>query len=51
MKVPCTQCNEVFSLNDFFEAVYCDDGVVLLCSKDCKDEWTSSVEPKEGSHN
>jgi hypothetical protein len=48
MKLPCSQCNKTFSLDDFVELVYCDDGIHFLCSKDCQDEWDYPIaEEKE----
>jgi len=41
MKLPCSQCNKTFSMDDFIEIVYCDDGIHFLCSRDCQDEWAS----------
>ena len=39
MKLPCSQCNKTFSMDDVIEIVYCDDGIHFLCSRDCQDEW------------
>jgi hypothetical protein len=41
MKLPCSQCNKTFFMDDFVEFVYCDDGIQFLCSRDCQDEWAS----------
>jgi hypothetical protein len=43
MKLPCIQCKKTFSPGDFFEVLYCDEGIYFFCSEDCKDNWASDV--------
>jgi hypothetical protein len=39
MRLPCSQCQEALFLGSFYEIVYSDDGIHLLCSKECKEKW------------
>jgi hypothetical protein len=39
MKIPCSQCKKTLSVTDFYEIHYEEDGLHLLCSKECKNEW------------
>lgn len=51
MRLPCIQCRRTFYLGNFYEAVHCDAGIHLLCSKECKDEWVSRVVLEEHCEN
>ena len=39
MRSACLQCQRILFLDDFYEIVYNEDGLHLLCSKECKDKW------------
>jgi hypothetical protein len=41
MKLPCMQCKETFLLGNFVEILYCDEGIYLFCSEECRDNWMS----------
>jgi hypothetical protein len=43
MKLPCIQCKKSFSPGDFYEVLYCDEGIYFFCSEYCKDNWASDV--------
>ena len=43
IKLPCIQCKKSFSPSDFFEVLYCDEGIYLLCSEYCRDKVISDV--------
>ena len=49
MRAPCTQCRKVSLLDSFHKIDYSDDGISLLCSKECEDAWDSRVPPEEDS--
>jgi len=41
-RLPCFQCNEIFSLGDFYE-IKCDGySSHCVCSKECKDKLLES---------
>ena len=52
MKMPCSQCKKILSVSDFCEIHYEEDGLHLLCSKLCKNEWEGLRNTKEewGNH-
>ena len=39
MRLPCSQCQKTLFLGNFYEIVYSEDGIHLLCSKECKEKW------------
>jgi hypothetical protein len=39
MKMPCSQCKMTLSVSSSHEIHYEEDGLHLLCSKECKNEW------------
>jgi hypothetical protein len=43
MRLPCIQCKKSFSPSDFFEVLYCDEGIYFFCSGYCRDNWASDV--------
>jgi hypothetical protein len=43
IKLPCIQCKKSFSPSDFFEVLYCDEGIYFFCSAYCRDNWASDV--------
>jgi hypothetical protein len=38
MRLPCSQCKRTLFLRDFYETVW-DGELLVLCSRECKDEW------------
>ena len=38
-KMPCSHCKEIIFLDKFYEITYEEDGLHLLCSKECQDKW------------
>ena len=47
MKMPCSQCRVISSVSNSYEIHYEEDGLHLLCSKGCKDEWKELRATKE----
>ena len=41
--MPCSQCKQLLFVGEFYEIAFTEDGLLLLCSKKCKDRWASSV--------
>jgi hypothetical protein len=39
MRLPCSQCQKILFLGSFYEIVYSENGISLLCSKECKEKW------------
>jgi len=35
------QCKETFLLGNFVEILYCDEGIYLFCSEECRENWMS----------
>ena len=50
MRAPCSQCRKVSLLDSFHKIDYGDDGISLLCSKQCEDAWDSRVTLEDDSH-
>jgi hypothetical protein len=52
MKMPCSQCKKILFVSDFCEMHFEEDGLHLLCSKECKNEWEGLWTTKEewGNH-
>ena len=49
MRLPCSQCQKVLYLGNFYEIVYGEHGYYLLCSRECKDEWViQHLGPRDG---
>jgi len=51
MKLPCIQCKKSFSPSDFFEVLYCDEGIYFFCSAYCRDNWASDIAQLSESEN
>jgi hypothetical protein len=49
MRLPCSQCQKILFLGSFYEIVYNENGIHMLCRKECKDKWVSDVAPVHDS--
>jgi hypothetical protein len=38
-EMPCSNCRQIFAVDKFYEIAYEEDGLLLFCSKGCKDKW------------
>jgi len=39
MRLPCSQCNRIHFLGNFYAVQYYDNGFDFLCSIECKEKW------------
>jgi len=41
--LPCSPCKQFIFVSQLYEIVFEKNGLFLFCSKECKEEWDSSV--------
>ena len=41
--LPCSPCKQFLFVSQLYEIIFDKKGLFLFCSKECKEEWDSSV--------